>query len=91
MSPKVTPEVKPWYSKFTPYIKDAIYVITIGLSTYGWISSKSESKAILETTVKYNTEAVKKVEEALIKQVELNNKQAEINGILMEFKNSHKQ
>lgn len=86
MPPKIT-----WYSKFTPYIKDAIYIIGIGVSTYGWISSKAEAKATLETTVKYNTEAVKKVEEALNKQVELNNRQAEINGILMEFKNSHTQ
>lgn len=80
-----------WYNKITPYIKDAIYIIGIGVSTYGWISSKGEAKATLETTIKYNTEEIKKVELFLDKQVELNNKQAEVNGALMEFKNSHKE
>ena len=78
-----------WYNKLTPYIKDAIYIIGIGVSTYGWISSKAEAKATMETTVKYNTEALKKVETFMDKQVELNSKQAEFNGIMMEFKNSH--
>jgi hypothetical protein len=86
MPPKVS-----WYSKLTPYIKDAIYIIGIGVSTYGWISSKAESKAILETTVKYNTEELKKINDFVEKQVDLNGRQSEINGILMEFKNSHRQ
>jgi hypothetical protein len=81
--------VKSMYEKITPYIKDVIYIIGIGVATYGWISSKAENKATLETTIKYNTEALKKVEVFVEKQVELNSKQAEVNGILMEFKNSH--
>lgn len=83
------PQKKIWYNKIAPYIKDAIYIIGIGVSTYGWISSKGEAKATLETTIKYNTEEIKKVELLLDKQVDLNQKQAEINGILMEFKSSH--
>ena len=78
-----------WYDKFTPYIKDAIYIIGIGVSTYGWISSKAEAKATMETTVKYNTEALQKVETFMNNQVEINTRQAEINGIILEFKNSH--
>lgn len=85
MPPKVS-----WYNKFTPYIKDAIYIIGIVASLIGWISAKTESKTLLETTVKYNTEAVKKLEDFMTKQVEFNGKQMEINGTLMEFKNSHK-
>lgn len=81
--------VKSMYEKITPYIKDAIYIIGIGVATYGWISSKAENKATLETTIKYNTEALKKVEDFVTKQVDLNSKQAEFNGIIMEFKNSH--
>ena len=79
-----------WYKKFTPYIKDAIYIIGILISLYGWISTKSKNEAVLETTIKYNTEAIKNLENFVDKQVELNGKQAEVNGILMEFKNSHK-
>jgi hypothetical protein len=78
-----------WYNKITPYIKDAIYIIGIGVSIYGWISSKGEAKATLETTIKYNTDELKKVELFMDKQVELNSKQAGINGILLEFKNEH--
>jgi hypothetical protein len=84
------PEKKSWYDNITPYIKDAIYIIGIGVSTYGWISSKSEAKATMETTVKFNTEALQKVELFMNNQVEMNTKQAEINGVLLEFKNSHK-
>jgi hypothetical protein len=83
------PGTKSMYDKITPYIRDVIYIIGIGVATYGWISAKGENKAILETTVKYNTEALIKVEEFVTKQVDLNNKQAEVNGILMEFKTSH--
>jgi hypothetical protein len=55
----------------------------------GWISTKSKNEAVLETTIKYNTEAVKKFEEFMGKQIDLNGKQAEINGTLIEYKNSH--
>ena len=77
------------YKKFFPYVKDGIYIIGIIISLVGWISTKSKNEAVLETTIKYNTEAVKKLESFVTKQVDLNGKQAEINGTLMEFKKSH--
>jgi len=83
------PTRKLWYGSVTPYIKDAIYIIGIGVATYGWISSKAENKAIMETTIKYNTEEIKKMNNFVEKQVDLNQKEAEVLGILMEFKNSH--
>jgi hypothetical protein len=85
------PAKESWYKKYTPYIKDAIYIIGIAVATYGWISSKAENKATLETTIKYNTEELKKIEVFIDKQVDLNSKQSEINGEMIEFKNSHKQ
>ena len=39
------PNREAWYKKYTPYIKDAIYIIGIAVSTYGWISSKAEAKS----------------------------------------------
>jgi len=77
------------YKKYTPYIKDAIYIIGIIVSLYGWISSQSKNKAILETTVKYNTEAVKKLEVFMDKQIEFDQKQLELNGRTAQFINSH--
>ena len=85
----MSPEKVPVYKKYIPYLKDAAYIIGILVSLYGWINSKSKNAAVLETTIKYNTEATIKLESFVTKQVELNNKQAEINGTLMEFKNSH--
>lgn len=79
----------PAYKKFIPYIKDFAYIIGILISLYGWISSKSKNEAVLETTIKYNTEAVIKFEYFMTKQVDLNTKQGEVNGTLMEFKTSH--
>jgi len=83
------PEKVTGYKKYLPYLKDAVYVIGILVSLYGWINSKSKNAAVLETTIKYNTEAVKKLDDFVTKQVDLNSKQAEINGALMEYKNSH--
>jgi len=77
------------YKKFLPYLKDAVYIAGIVISLFGWIKTKSKNEAVLETTIKYNTEAVKKFENFMDKQVDLNTKQGEINGTLMEFKNSH--
>jgi hypothetical protein len=85
----MSPTKQSRYKKLTPYIKDGIYIIGIIVSLYGWISTKSKNAAVLETTIKYNTEAVKKLDGFVTKQVDLNSKQAEINGTLMEFKNSH--
>jgi hypothetical protein len=80
-----------WYKKFTPYIKDAIYIIGILISLYGWISTKSKSEAVMETTIKYNTEAVQKLQQFMDKQIELNSKQAELDGQYSQFINSHKE
>lgn len=77
------------YKKITPYIKDAVYIVGIIISLYGWISTKSKNEAVLETTIKYNTRAVEKLETFVTKQVDLNGDQAKLNGEFMEFKNSH--
>jgi len=84
MSPKIT-----GYKKYLPYLKDLVYVVGIVVSLFGWIRAKTENKTLLETTVKYNTEAVKKLDAFVTKQVDLNTKQAEINGALLEFKNKY--
>jgi len=84
MSPKITN-----YKKYLPYLKDLVYIVGIVVSLLGWIRAKTENKTLLETTVKYNTEAVKKLDAFVTKQVDLNTKQAEINGALLEFKNKH--
>ena len=82
--------VKPTgYKKYFPYLKDMVYILGIVISLFGWISTKSKNAAVLETTIKYNTEAILKLENFVTKQVDLNGDQAEINGTLMEFKNSH--
>lgn len=79
-----------WYDNYTKYIKDIIYIIGIFVSLYGWISTKSKNEAVLETTIKYNTETVKKLEIFVDKQIELNAKQAELDGQYSQFINSHK-
>jgi len=80
---------EPGYKKYLPYLKDAVYIIGLVVALFGWISTKSKNEAVLETTIKYNTEAVKKFETFMTKQVDLNTKQGEVNGTLMEFKTSH--
>jgi hypothetical protein len=85
----MSPVKTPVYKKYLPYLKDFVYVVGIAVSLLGWIKTKSKNEAILETTIKYNTEAVEKLEDFVTKQVDLNGKQAEINGALIEFKNSH--
>lgn len=79
-----------WYDNYTKYLKDVIYIIGILASLYGWISTKSKNEAVLETTIKYNTETVKKLEVFVDKQIELNAKQAELDGQYSQFINSHK-
>ena len=61
------------------------------ISMFGWISTKAKNEAVLETTIKYNTEIVKKLEVFMDKQVELNGKQATLNGQYSQFINSHKE
>ena len=89
MSP-VKPVEEPWYKKYATYIKDAIYIIGIIISLAGWITTKAKNEAILETTIKYNTEAVQKLEQFVDKQVDLNGKQALLNGQYSEFIRNHK-
>ena len=83
------PVKEPWYKKYAVYIKDAIYIIGIVISLAGWIRTKAKNEAVLETTIKYNTEIVQKLEKFMDKQVDLNGKQAEFNGRTAEFMNSH--
>jgi len=59
---------------YISYLKDFVYIIGLGIALFGWISSKSKSEAILETTVKYNTEAVQKFEKFITNQSVLNGK-----------------
>ena len=85
----MSPEKATGYKKYLPYLKDMVYIVGIVISLYGWIKTKSKNEAVLETTIKYNTEAIIKLETFVTKQVDLNTKQGEVNGALMEFKNSH--
>lgn len=62
------------YKKYLAYAKDAIYIISIIAGVIGWLSAKSKNEAILETTLKYNTEAIKKMELFMDNQKELNGK-----------------
>lgn len=79
------------YKKYLVYLKDAVYIILLIISMYGWISTKAKNEAVLETTIKYNTEIVKKLETFMDKQIELNGKQAELNGKYSQFIISHKE
>lgn len=62
------------YKKYLVYLKDFVYIIGLLIAMYGWMTSKTEKQTILETTVKYNTEALEKVESFMEKQAELNGK-----------------
>jgi len=87
---KVKEEKELGYKKYLGYLKDAVYIIMIAISMYGWISTKAKNEAVLETTVKQSTEAIQKIQTFVDKQVELNSKQAEFNGRTAEYMNSHK-
>ncbi len=62
------------YKKYITYIKDTAYVIAIIIALSGWLTSKSKNEAVLETTVKHNTETLNKMEKFMDKQAELNGK-----------------
>jgi hypothetical protein len=79
------------YKKYLVYLKDVVYIIGIVVAMYGWISTKAKNEAVLETTIKYNTEIVKKLETFMDKQIELNGKQAELNGKYTQFITTHKE
>jgi len=65
---------EPKYKKYLVYIKDVVYIAGLIIALGGWISTKSKNEAVLETTVKYNTETIKKIETFMSKQSELNGK-----------------
>jgi len=60
------------YKKYMTHLKDFVYIVGIVIALYGWISTKSKSEAILETTVKYNTETIDKLEKFMDNQLGLN-------------------
>jgi hypothetical protein len=62
------------YKKQLGYLKDIAYVIGLVIALTGWITTKSKSNAILETTVKYNTKTIEKFEPFIERQGELNGK-----------------
>lgn len=66
------------YKKYFSYIKDAIYIIGIFIAVAGWLTSESKSKAILETTVKSNTETIEKLETFI-------NNQSVLNGQMIQY------
>jgi len=66
------------YKKYLTYLKDLVYVVGIVIALSGWLTSKSKNEAILETTVKYNTETIDKLETFM-------NEQAELNGKIIQF------
>ena len=68
------PDKPQGYKKYLVYIKDAVYIIGLVIALFGWISAKSESQAILKTTVDYNTKTLEKIEPFLLEQNKLNGK-----------------
>lgn len=64
----------PEYKKYLSYLKDLIYIVGILALGFGWINAKAKSEAILETTVKQNTEVIKKLEIFMGDQAMLNGK-----------------
>ena len=70
----MAPAKEEGYKKYLVYVKDVIYIIGILIGVIGWITTKSKNEAILETTLKYNTEAIKKMELFMDNQQELNGK-----------------
>ena len=62
------------YKKHLSHLKDFVYVIGLVIALTGWITTKTKSAAILETTVKNNTETLEKVETFITNQATLNGK-----------------
>jgi len=60
------------YKKYLMYLKDLVYVIGLIIALTGWITTKSKSAAILETTVENNTKTLEKVGEFMENQATLN-------------------
>lgn len=74
MTEKTTDPVK----KYMGYFREAVYVIGIVIAVGGWIITQSNSKAILETTVKENTETIEKLETFI-------NNQSVLNGQIIQY------
>lgn len=64
----------PAYKKYFTYLKDFAYIIGIVVAINGWISSKAANEALLKTTVKQNTEAIKTFNDFMMEQNKLNGK-----------------
>lgn len=62
----------PGYKKYLAYLKDFVYIVGLVVALGGWITSKTRSQAILETTVQNNTKTIEKFEKFIEKQTELN-------------------
>lgn len=78
------------YDKYTKYIKDVIYIVGILASLYGWINSKAKNEATMNTTIKNNTEVLNKLELFMNKQIDINTKQAGLDGQYSEYIRSTK-
>jgi len=65
---------EPGYTKYLKYLKDFVYVVGLVVALGGWITTKTKSQAILETTVQNNTKTIEKFEAFVEKQAELNGK-----------------
>ena len=62
------------YKKYLTYLKDFVYVITILLALFAYIRNNAKHEAVMETTVKQNTETLVKVEKFMEEQTLLNGK-----------------
>lgn len=62
------------FKKYVAGAKDIFYILGMLIAFGGWAISTSKAKATLETTVKYNTEALKNLEEFIDEQSVLNGK-----------------
>jgi hypothetical protein len=67
-------KIEKGYKKYLVYIKDLVYIVGLVIAIGGWLTTKSKNEAILETTVKYNTETIQKLEVFMQEQAELNGK-----------------
>jgi hypothetical protein len=62
------------YKKYLTYFKDFVYVITILFGLFAYIRNNAKHEAVMETTVKQNTETLVKVEKFMEEQTLLNGK-----------------
>ena len=60
------------YKKYLAYLKDFVYIVGLIVALGGWITTKTRSQAILESTVQNNTKTLEKVETFMENQATLN-------------------